>query len=134
MSVVGRVVFWMWGALSSEWGELSSESGASCLGESFLWGELSWGELSLGRVVRNPFQRVKTRVSIVGNFQLCCSYTKIYSCQCHLFSFFFKDICPREKCCLGMSRLNKHKDWSTLCLVDVMSLRRLLNIMAEHVF
>ena len=28
------------------WGELSSECGASCLGASFLW-----GELSLGRVV-----------------------------------------------------------------------------------
>ena len=54
MSVVGRVVFWMWGELSSEWGELSSECGVSCLGASFLWGELSWGELSLGRVVRNP--------------------------------------------------------------------------------
>ena len=44
----------MWGELSCEWGELSSECGASCLGASFLWGELSWGELSLGRVVRNP--------------------------------------------------------------------------------
>ena len=44
----------MWGELSSEWGKLSSECGASCLGASFLWGELSWGELSLGRVVRNP--------------------------------------------------------------------------------
>ena len=40
----------MWGELSSEWGELSSGGGASCLGASFLWGELSWGELSLGRV------------------------------------------------------------------------------------
>ena len=56
MSVVGRVVFWMWGELSSEWGELSSECGASCLGASCLWGELSWGELSLGRVVRNPYE------------------------------------------------------------------------------
>ena len=54
MSVVGRVVFSMWGELSSELGELSSQCGASCLGASFLWGELSWGELSLGRVVRNP--------------------------------------------------------------------------------
>ena len=44
----------MWGELSPEWGELSSECGASCLGASFIWGELSWGELSLGRVVRNP--------------------------------------------------------------------------------
>ena len=45
--------------LSSEWGELSSECGATCLRASFLWGELSWCELSLGRVVlgrvvRNP--------------------------------------------------------------------------------
>ena len=56
MSAVGRVVFWVWGELSSEWGELSSECGASCLGAIFLWGELSWGELSLGRVVRNPNQ------------------------------------------------------------------------------
>ena len=39
----------MWSELSSEWGELSSECEASCLGASFLW-----GELSLGRVVRNP--------------------------------------------------------------------------------
>ena len=54
MSAVGRVVFWVWGELSSEWGELSSEYGASCLWAIFLWGELSWGELSLGRVVRNP--------------------------------------------------------------------------------
>ena len=54
MRAVGRVVFWVWGELSSEWGELSSECGASCLGAIFLWGELSWGELSLGRVVRNP--------------------------------------------------------------------------------
>ena len=58
MSVVGRVVFLMWGELSSEWGELSSECGASCLGPSFLWGELSWGELCLGRVVRNSFHAV----------------------------------------------------------------------------
>ena len=36
------------------WGELSSKSGASCLGASFMWGELSWGELSLGRVVLIP--------------------------------------------------------------------------------
>ena len=36
------------------WGELSSECGASCLGASFLRGELSWGELSLGRVVLIP--------------------------------------------------------------------------------
>ena len=35
------------------WGELSSKSGASCLGASFIWSELSWGELSLGRVVCN---------------------------------------------------------------------------------
>ena len=32
------------------WGELSSECGASCLGASFLW-----DELSLGRVVLIPF-------------------------------------------------------------------------------
>ena len=36
------------------WGELSSKSGASCLGASFMWDELSWGELSLGRVVLIP--------------------------------------------------------------------------------
>ena len=48
----------MWGELSSEWGELSSGGGASCLGASFLWGELPWGELSLGRVVRNPSTRM----------------------------------------------------------------------------
>ena len=30
----------------TKWGELSSESGASCLRASFSWGELSWGELS----------------------------------------------------------------------------------------
>ena len=42
----------MWEELSSKWGELTSERGASCLGASFLWGELSWGELSLGQ---NPF-------------------------------------------------------------------------------
>ena len=47
----------MWGELSSEWGELSSQCGESCLGASFLWGELSWGGLSLGRVVRNPPQQ-----------------------------------------------------------------------------
>ena len=29
-------------------GELSSECRASCLGESFLQGELSWDEVSLG--------------------------------------------------------------------------------------
>ena len=45
----------MWGELCSEWGELSSQCGVSCLGTSFLWGGLSWGELSLGRVVRNPY-------------------------------------------------------------------------------
>ena len=26
-----------------KWGELSSKSGSSCLGVSFMWGELSWG-------------------------------------------------------------------------------------------
>ena len=35
----------------TKWGDLSSESGASCLRASFSWGELSWGELSLGRLV-----------------------------------------------------------------------------------
>ena len=30
----------------TKWGELSSESGASCLRARFSWGELSWGELS----------------------------------------------------------------------------------------
>ena len=34
----------------TNWGELSSESGASCLRARFSWGELSWGELSMGRV------------------------------------------------------------------------------------
>ena len=38
MSVVRRVVFLMWGELSSEWDELSSECGVSCLGASFLLG------------------------------------------------------------------------------------------------
>ena len=47
MSVVGRVVFWMWGELSSEWGELSSECGASCLGASCLGARCLWGELSV---------------------------------------------------------------------------------------
>ena len=56
----------MRGELSSEWGELSSECGASCLGASFLWGELSWGELSLGRVVRNPMGRAKGNESSNG--------------------------------------------------------------------
>ena len=46
----------MWVELSSEWGDLSSEFGATCecLRANFLWGKLSCGELSLGRVVRNP--------------------------------------------------------------------------------
>ena len=43
-----------WSELSSKWGELSSECGASCLWASFLWSELSKGELSLGRVVLFP--------------------------------------------------------------------------------
>ena len=34
-----------------KWGELSSKSGESCLGASFMWGKLSWDELSLGRVL-----------------------------------------------------------------------------------
>ena len=38
----------------TKWGELASESGASCLRASFSWGELSWGELSLGQVVLFP--------------------------------------------------------------------------------
>ena len=50
----------MWDELFSEWGELSSECGASCLGAIFLWDELSWGELSLGRVVRNPLSAPDT--------------------------------------------------------------------------
>ena len=75
MSVVGRVVFWMWDELSSEWGELSSECGASCPGASFLWGELSWGELSLGRIVRNPnpWKRV---VSILSPFSMVLMATE----------------------------------------------------------
>ena len=45
----------MWGELSSEWGELSSESGASCLGRVFfgascLGASCLWGELSVIRV------------------------------------------------------------------------------------
>ena len=28
------------------WGELVSESGASCFRVSFMWGQLSWGKLS----------------------------------------------------------------------------------------
>ena len=47
-----------WDELSSKLGELSSKSGASCLGASFMWGELSWGELSLGRVVLIPSKRL----------------------------------------------------------------------------
>ena len=42
------------GELSSGWGELSFECGASCLVVIVLWGKLSLGELCLGRVVRNP--------------------------------------------------------------------------------
>ena len=34
----------------TKWGELSSESGASCLRASFSWGELSWGELIWGEL------------------------------------------------------------------------------------
>ena len=42
----------MWGELSSEWGELSSECGASCLGRVFfgascLGASCLWGELSV---------------------------------------------------------------------------------------
>ena len=33
------------------WGELSYECGASCLGTSFVWGELSRDEFYVGRVV-----------------------------------------------------------------------------------
>ena len=44
----------MKGELSSKWGELSSECGASCLGASFfgascLWASCLWGELSVIR-------------------------------------------------------------------------------------
>ena len=34
------------------WDELVSESGASCLRLSFMWGELSWGELSCVQTFR----------------------------------------------------------------------------------
>ena len=34
------------------WGELVSESGASCLRVSLMWGELSWGELSCVHMFR----------------------------------------------------------------------------------
>ena len=34
------------------WGELVSESGASCLRVSLMWGELSWGELSCVQTFR----------------------------------------------------------------------------------
>ena len=57
----------MWGELSSEWCELSSECEASCLGASFLWGELSWGELSLGRVVCNPIEPNQMQVLFIIN-------------------------------------------------------------------
>ena len=43
---MGRVVFLSGASCLLKWGELSS--GASCLGASFMW-----GELSLGRVVCN---------------------------------------------------------------------------------
>ena len=32
------------------WGKLVSESGASCLRMSLMWGEMSWGELSSGEL------------------------------------------------------------------------------------
>ena len=42
----------MWGELTSDWGELSSECGASCLGRVFfgascLGASCLWGELSV---------------------------------------------------------------------------------------
>ena len=54
---MGRVVYLSGASCFLKWGELSYESGASCLGASFMWGELSWGELSLGRVVLIPNYR-----------------------------------------------------------------------------
>ena len=43
---VGRVVL-------LTWGELPYESGASCLGASLMWGELSWGRVVLFLIEQN---------------------------------------------------------------------------------
>ena len=50
-----------------------------------------------------------------------------------LSSFADKDICPRGKRSLATSRINEPQNLSTLCSIDVTSLRRLLNVMAEHI-
>ena len=59
----------MWGELSSEWGELSSECGASCLGRVFfgascLGASCLWGELS---VIRRKVGQGQPRVIICTN-------------------------------------------------------------------
>ena len=56
------------------WGELSSECGASRLGVSFPWLELSLGELSLGRVVLFPFKLFRIAKYRKYRENVGCSY------------------------------------------------------------
>ena len=80
-----------WGELSSEGGELSSECGASCLGASFLWSELSKGELSLGRVVQFPGLRPLQPFSCIAVAAIftCKSF---FSSKCHISRPFHKHL------------------------------------------
>ena len=73
-----------WSELFSEWGELSSECGASCLGASFLWSELSKGELSLGRVVLFPGLRPLQSTRPFS----CIAVAAIFTCK----SFFLLNV------------------------------------------
>ena len=54
---VGRVVFLKCGELSSEWGELSSECGTTCLRASFPWGVVL-GRVVFGASCHNPVQYI----------------------------------------------------------------------------
>ena len=79
-------IYTTWGEFPSEWGELSSECGASCLGRVFFWASCLWGELSCFLA----YMQSKKRDLLVH-----CSCSYIYmqefcSSKCHIFRPFHK--------------------------------------------
>ena len=79
-----------------KWSKLSFESGASCLGASFVWGHLSWGELSLGRVICNSYKHCLVCIDEIifagtnrANFRIPFVYFLDFDLEYYIASDFF---------------------------------------------